>query len=401
MPYNTGVFHAGFNPTELNARSFAATLLRLFPNGGAPLFGLTSLSGKSVAKATTHGYFTKTLTFSFATINNGPGYLAGDTVFTVASTSGLTPKMVLYNTRTKENMRIITVDSATQITVTRAFGRVAAAAINNADKLICIGTAFEEGSGRPIARGLVTVYVSNFTQIFRNAWALTDTARAYYTELGFDNVAENKEDCMLLHGVDIESTLFFGQAKMDTSGTTPLHSTQGIIDAMEQYAPNNVNTAAATTSYDQLVALQEPAYQYSSNLGMGKERTFFGGATAIKVLTDIGRKSGQVYIELSDTTFGMQFTRFRFYKGAINMIEHSLFNGLADMSGLGVTLDLPSIKLAYMSGRDTRPEEYGGTGKNNANGNDAMGGSLTTEFATEFINPQGCAVVYGLTAGIA
>lgn len=401
MPLTTGVFHAGFNPAELNERSFAAAILRLFPNGSAPLFGLTGLAKRSTAKATTHGYFTKTMVFPFAQINAGGGYAAGITVFVVDSTSGLAPKQVLHNTRTKENMRIISVDSATQITVTREFGRIAAAAINDDDKLVVVGTAFEEGSARPIARSITMVHVSTFTQIFRNAWALTDTARAFYTSMpGVSNVAENKEDCMMFHAAEMESAIFFGQAKMDTSGPTPLHSTQGIIDAMEQYAPANTNAAAATTNYGQLVSLVEPAFKYSSNIGSGKERTLFGGQTAVRVLNDIGRKNGMIQMEQTETSFGMMFTRFRFYKGSINIIEHPIFNGLENMAGLAVGIDLPALALAYMDGRDTRSEEYGGVGRNNANGIDAQGGSLTTEFATELINPLGCFVIYDLVAGV-
>lgn len=402
MAVSSGVFHAGFNPAELNERSFAATILRLFPNGSCPLFGLTGLTKKGTAKATTHGYFTKTMVFPFAQINAGAGYAAGIAVFAVDSSAGLLPKQVLHVARTRENMRIISVDSAVQITVQRGFGRIAAAALVDDDKLIVVGTAFEEGSARPLARSITMVHVSTFTQIFRNAWALTDTARAFYTSMpGVSNVAENKEDCMMFHGTEIESALFFGQATMDTTGATPLHSTQGVIDAMEQHAPLNTNTAGATTTYPQLVDLVEPAFKYSANIGTGKERTLFGGMTAVRVLNDIGRKSGMVQMSQEETSFGMMFTRFRFYKGSINIIEHPLFNGLEGMGGLAVGLDLPALRLAYMEGRDTRPEEYGGTGRNNANGMDSQGGSLTTEFATELINPLGCFVIYSMTAALA
>jgi hypothetical protein len=54
-----------------------------------------------------------------------------------------------------------------------------------------------------------------------------------------------------------------------------------------------------------------------------------------------------------------------------------------------------------MEGRDTKSEEYGGTGKNNANGVDADGGSLTTEFATEILNPYGNFIIYGMLDGAA
>jgi len=393
-----GVFNTTKNPTELNAKSFAATILRRFPNGSAPLFGMTSMTGKSKAKSSTHGYFTKTMEFS--RVVTTAAYVAGDTTIAVVSTAGIVPGHVLYNPTTGENVRVLTVASATSLTISRAFGRIAAAAIASGATLVAVGNAQPEGSARPVPRSLATVYVSNFTQIFRNAWALTDTARASYAEMGYSNIAENKQDCMVFHSTDIESAILFGQAKMDTSGAQPIHSTQGIIDAIKQYAPGNVTAAGATTTYDQLVTMLEGAFQYSTSLGESKTRALFGDQRAIKVLNAIGRTfPNDISMTQEETSYGMQFTRFRFYKGEINLIEHPLMNGLATAPGLAVVVDLPALKLAPMDGRDTKSEGYGVGGTNSdGSGVDSQGGSITTELAVELINPASCAVITGLTA---
>jgi len=395
MALATGIFSTPQNPAELNQRSFASTILRRFPNGSAPLFAMTSQSGKAQAKTSTHGYFSKTMTFISQVL--AAGVLIGDGSIVVPSTVGMTVGMVLFNPRTRENVRITAVTDATTIAVTRAFGRVAAAAMNIGDTLFQIGTAFEEGSNRPVSRRLTTTYVANFTQIFRNAWALTDTARASLSEAGYDNVAEDRKECALFHSVDIETAIIWGQAKMDTTGATPIHATQGIIDALEQYAPGNTNTAAATTTYAQLVAMVETAFQYSTDIGNPTERIGYVDSVAMKVLHDIGRLYGQVEITQNETSFGMQFSSFKFYKGTIHLKEHPLFNGLG-RSGTLLMVEPAALKLAYLSGRDTKAEDYGMGGKVVENGVDAVGGSLTTEFAVELINPYSCALVEGLTA---
>lgn len=398
MGLATGIFNVNTgNPTELNKRSFASTLLRLFPNGSAPLFALSSQTGKAKAVSSTHGYFNRSMTFQTFT---ALAQLVGDTTWTQTSTAGIVPGMLFYNQRTKEIVRVLTVPSSTTMTVTRGFGRVAAAAVNAGDKLIQAGTAYEEGSNRPTSRRLTTVYVPNYTQIFRNAWAVTDTARASAVEAGFGNVAENRRDCSLFHATDIESAIIWGQPKMDTTGPTPVHATQGILDAMAQYAPANVNAAAATTNYTQLVTLMEPAFQYSTDLANPKERVLFGDSTALKVITDIGRLSGQVQLTPQTTKFGMKFTEFQFYKGSVMLVEHPLLNGIG-ASGLAIVLDMPSLQLAYMNDRDTKSEEYNLGGAHTPdNGQDAQGGSLTTELAVELVNPYACAVVTGLTQGV-
>lgn len=398
MSIYSGVFNATKNPSELNARSFAATILRRFPNGSAPLFGMTSMTGKARAKDVTHGYFTKTMVFS--RVVTSAAYAAGETTLAVVSTTGIVPGMVLHNATTGENLRVLTVPSATSITVTRAFGRIALANIASGATLVVVGNAHAQGSARPTPRSIQAVYVSNFTQIFRNAWALTDTARSSYAEMGYSNIAENKQDCSTFHSTDIEAALFFGQAKMDTSGTQPIHATQGIIDAVTQHAAANVNTAGATTTYDQLIGYVEGAFQYSTSLGESKTRVLFGDSRAIKVLNAIGKQYvGDVSVTQAENRFGMVFNKFRFYKGEIMMIEHPMFNGLNVQPGLAVIVDLPAIKMAYMDGRDAKIENYGVGGTNSdGSGIDSQGGSLTSEFALELINPASCAVIRGLTA---
>lgn len=398
MTFQTGVFNTTQNTSILNADSFAASILRLFPNGSAPMFALSSQSGKSKALSSTHGYFSKTMAFIKQTL--GAGVLIGATNIVVPSSVGMVPGMVLFNARTRENVRVTAVVDATNITVTRAFGRVAAAAMNVADTLIQVGTAFEEGSARPSARRISTVYVGNYTQIFRNAWALTDTARASMAKAGYSNIAESRKDCVMFHSVDIESAIIWGQPLMDTTGSTPMHSTQGVIDAMEQYSPGNTNVAAATTSYDQLVTLVEPAFAYSTDMSNPKERVAFCDATALKVLNDVGRKSGQVQIMQGQTAFGMKYTSFNFYKGTINLLEHPLLNGLSQ-AGMALIMDMPALKLAYLEGRDAKVDAYGVDGKQVQNGVDSVGGDILTEAAVELINPFACALITGLTAGVA
>lgn len=396
----TGIFFASFNPATLNQRSFADTILRLFPDGTAPLFAMTGQLPKMQAKAVEHGYHTKAMAFSSFT-DDGTGHALGDTTLTGLATAGLIPGMVMQVPSSRELVRILTVPNATDITVTRSYGSVAAAAIVASEVLFAVGNSHEQASDRPAARTMEVIYVPNFTVIIRNSWAISDTARASLAEAGFNNIQESRQDAMMLHATDIEATLFWGQPQ-SPFGDPPQHTTQGIIDAIFQYAPGNVVTAGATTNYDQLVGFVEPYFAASSNLGNTKERIMFVDQQGNKVLNEIGRKSEQVIMDLRTTTFGMHFTAFRLYKGMLFIVEHPLFNGLDITPGLAVTVELPSMRLAYMSGRDVKKEEFGQNRLNPGDsGIDAQGGSLTSEFATEFRNPCAMGVINGLTAGVA
>lgn len=403
----TGVFNTTQNPPELNKRSFAQQLVRRFPNGSAPLWGLTSMvkSGRKTAVSSTHAYFAKTMEFVQLTFATAGGTQAGGvTNLVVDSSAGVVPGQVFFNPTTSEIIRVTAVPDSTHVTAVRGQGRIAAANILITDVLINVGTAHAEFSARPTERRLKTVHVPNYTQIFRNAWAVSDTARASLAELGkYNNVAENKQDCALFHSVDMETALIWGQPKMDTSGAQPFHMTQGIIDSIAQYASANIVPAGSTTDQGQLIDMLEVAYQVNTSASDSTMRVGLGGNNAIKVINEIARKSGQMNMTYKDTAFGTSFTQFKFHKGTVNFIEHPLFNQLgAGISDNLLLVDIPAVSLAYMAGRDAFPENFGVGGSHSAGvGIDGVGGSLTSEFAVENLNPMGCAYITGLTAGVA
>lgn len=396
-----GLFYTTYNPAQLNQRSFSNMILRLFPNGAAPLFALTGEAGRKRAKASEHGYFTKHFAIVRPKIDGAK--LLSDTTITFDSTVGLVPNMVLQVPSSRENIRILTVVDATDVTVSRAFGSVAAAGINDDEDLVLVGNAQTEASLRPTERSMKSVYVPNYTSIVRNAWALSDTARASLAEAGFNNVAENKLDCMAFHSTDIETQMIYGQPvapAVDATTGKLIHSTQGFIDAMNQYASGNIQTAGGTTSYSQLVDLVDPAFANSTSKdAMGrKERVVFCDNKAMKVIQDIGRASADVNMDHTETTFGTEFTKMRTYRGTLNLLDHPILTEMQGATGTALVIDLPTVSVAYLDGRDIKKEEYDGSGDSTGSGIDAVGGSLTSEFATEFHSPPTCAIVNGLTA---
>lgn len=397
---STGMFNHYMNPEQLRQKSFASTIARIFPDGTAPLFALTGQAGRAKAKDIKHGYFSKTWEFKTMTTAS---HTDSDTTINLngaSNTSGVLVKQVFMNIRTRENVRIDSVVSATQVTVTRSFGRVAAAAINTSDKWVCIGTAHEQGSQRPSARSIQAAWFENYTQIWRNAWALTDTARASMAEAGWNNLAENKKDCSMFHAQDIEASMIFGQASLDTSGSTPLSTTQGLVDAIHEYAPGNVTTAGATTNYDELEDMLTPMFKFNTSAASTKDRVLFTGSQGNKVLNQIGRNHAQAQMTLDQTQMGQTFTTIKTYKGRIHIVEHPMFNGW-EYEDMALVLDLASVKLAYLEGRDTKAEEYGvGGAAEGKQGIDGRGGSLTSEAAVEFIAPYTCGIINGLTEGV-
>lgn len=386
--------------TDFVKKSFAGMITRLMPNGQAPLFGLTSMLKDETAVQVEHGFFTKTMVFPSLNLDA----LVADgvaTTFTVASTTNVLPGMLMRAQSTGEVILILTVPNGTSVTVRRGVGTIAAAAIANDVNFYQVGNAFEEGSVRPAALSIQAVRVTNLTQIFRNSWALTDTARATQVIAGDTNMAESRSECAAFHAVDMEKAIFFAQKYSGTLNSQPIRTMDGLINQVTINAAANVNTAAATTNYTQLEALLDVCFNTVTDPKVANERVLFCGGAAKRVLNNIGRLNGTYQLVDGATSYGLQFSSFKTSRGTFRMIEHPLFNSNTDWAKMAVAVDLSSFNLAYLGDRKTQSSEYGANGQALESGIDAVGGSLTTELTCLVKNPAANAIIYGLTAAAA
>lgn len=397
-----GLLSSASTVQNLNGLSFAQAITRLMPNGTAPLFGLTSLLKEETASNIEHGYFSKSMIFPSLQVNNGAGYLAGDTTFTVDAYSDVVPGDLVLNERTGEIIMIATTPSTTSVTVQRAVGTVAAAAINDNDTLRTVGNAFEEGSVRPSAVSIIAERYVNNTQIFRNSWAVTKTAAAIPQIAGTGYVSESKQDCATFHAMAIEKALFFGQKYMGTKNGQPFHTMEGIIPRVQSAAAGNITTLGSTTNWTQLEAALDPVLQTVTDPKGGNIRTMFVGGTARRVLHNIARLNSSYQITTMETAWGLQLDTIRTPRGTFEIIEHPLFNaygGTSMWAKMAVICDLNAFSLAYL--RKTSDASYNSAGAMVDSGIDAEGGTLTTELTCTIKNPAAFGVIYNFTAAAA
>lgn len=397
-----GLLSSASTVTNLNALSFAQAITRLMPNGTAPLFGLTSLLKDESASNIEHGYFSKTMIFPALKINNGAGYAAGITTFTVDAYDNIVPGDLVLVERTGEIIMVLTTPSTTSVTVQRAVGTVAAAALLDDDNMRTVGNAFEEGSTRPSAVAIIAERYVNNTQIFRNSWAVTKTAAAIPQIAGAGYISESKQDCAAMHAMAIEKALFFGQKYMGTKNGQPFHTMEGIIPRVTAAAAGNITTLGATTNWTQLEAALDPMLQTVTDPKGGNIRTMFVGGVARRVLHNIARLNSTYQITTSETQWGLQLDTMRTPRGVFEMIEHPLFNAYGNASmwaKMAIVCDLNAFSMAYL--RKTSDAGYNASGALVDNGIDAEGGTLTTELTCTIKNPSAFGVLYNFTAAAA
>lgn len=396
-----GVFNTAVIPQDLAKKSFSAMITRLMPNGSAPLFGLTALLKEETAYQIEHGFYSKTMLFPQLTL--AAAAAVGDTILNVVSTTNILPGMIMRSDSTNENILVTAVVGPTQVAVQRAIGSVAQATINSAINLWMVGNAYEESSLRPASLIIIPQRVTNFTQIFRNTWAVSETTRATMLMAGDTAVAESKQDCAAFHAVDIEKSFFFGQRFFGSRNGQPFHTMDGVINAVTQNIPGNITTLGATTNYTQLEAALDPVFNQVTDPKSVGERILFCGGFARRVLHQVFRLNGTYFIEDGQTSWGLQFDSFKIPRGRFTIIEHPLFNAYGQASTwarMAIALDLSTFNSAYMAGRKTTNKEFntdGGAAQDN--GIDAVGGTLTSELTCLVKNPAADAVLYNFTLG--
>lgn len=397
-----GAFNTAVIPQDLAKKSFAALITRIMPNGSAPIVGITALLKDEVAAQIEHGFYTKTMLFPSVVLSAGAA--AADTTLTVASTANMMAGMILRSDSTNENMLVTGVISPTQLAVQRGLGSVTPAAISSSVNLWMVGNAYEEASLRPASQIILPTRTTNYTQIFRNTWAVSETTRATMFIAGDTAIAESRRDCAAFHAVDQEKSILFGQRFMGQRNGQPFHTMGGLIESVTNNASGNVTTLGGTTNWTQLEAALDPAFNQVTDPTSIGERALFVGGFARRVLHAIFRANSTYFIQDSQTTWGLQYDTFKIPRGRFNIIEHPLLNAYGQASSwakMMLGLDLNTFGMAYLTGRKTTNKEFNMDGAVVDNGVDAVGGTLTTECTCLVKNPAADLVLYNATAGAA
>lgn len=287
----------------------------------------------------------------WAQINNGAGYASGATALVVDNPSAaiFSKFDLIKNTRTGEIMRVTAVDYSTQtLTVTRGAGATAAAAINDNDWLLVIGPAFEEGSKSGDSNTTKLVKVTNYSQIFKTKFGVTQTENASKLYLSA-NPGGDLRYLRAKYGIEqakkIERAYWFNEKKEVTGPDgKPLRLTGGILEAITTAGNVQDEAASALTETEFRSFLQNYAFKYGSS-----EKYFFCGNIVLGYLESFA--ANKLYIVPSDKTYGVEVRKYQSSFGTLNIIRHPMFEN--QYAGMGVVLDLSTIKHCTLNGRDT------------------------------------------------
>lgn len=354
-------------------KSFRESILFHNPNGTAPIFGLTSKSGKKTVNDPEFSWWNESQNLVRLQVNGALS--ASDTTVTVDSpdptaanierlygmATHLKPGDVLLveplvdsATFNHELLLVTNVISDSQFTVQRGAGATTPASIADNLYLLLIGSAYAEGTGVPQAVSRNPVKFFNFTQIFKDTYELTGTAAAVDTRTG-DPWSNDKKRKMFDHARGIEMAILFGR-KAETTGENG--KPKRFMGGLREFIPASRTTifSVATTPAAFLAAVS-PVYDFDSD--GGDTRIAFGGNDAMLALNLVFQASTNARMELGSVlkVYGLDMREFILPRGRILLYSHPLLSQHPLYKKSMFILDFASVKYVALKGRDTKAHD--------------------------------------------
>ena len=330
-------------------KNFREQILLQFPNSPVSLTAVMSKLKVENTDDPEFTIFTKSLPSQRVLVSGSQ--TSGDTTIEL---QGSTPAKVLkkghslINERTLEVVWVTTDPSGayTSIEVARGKGSTAAA-MNNGDGLVVCGTHHQEGAPIPTAISYDPTTTTNYTQIFRTAVFLTNTARATNLRTGSD-MLERQRETLEIHAIEREMAYIFGTGVEDTTGAQPERTTSGIV----KLVTSNVTDFATELDVDTWETFLENVFEDGSS-----EKLCLCGNTALTNINKIGRIHGEIQMTPRGQTYGLSMRTYNTPYGDLQIMQHPLLSKNATFASWGIVIDTQYLVDRILNGnginRDT------------------------------------------------
>lgn len=392
-----GIFMSNQGIVGDRVGDFASAVLQINPTGTSLLLALTSGMGKSGANDTIFHWFEDSHQAG-RTATTG-----GGTTTTVGVVDGsmYVPNQVLMVEETGEQMLAVSI-ADNSLTVIRGLGGTAVVAITGAMNVQSIGNAHEEASPMPTAITQQGSPRMNYTQIFRNSWAVSGTAKAVQFRTG-NRVAHNKKTCAMYHAEDMERAFIWGRKDIRNLNGKPFRITDGIVAQIENYGGIVESAAsgdpAVPGDYSRGDFEDFIRRVFSKNVkGQPNERIAIGGDLVLAGLNRMTMLDGTYNISQGETKVGINVTTIQTPFGSLKLMTHPLMNENPMWQKELYVLHPGAIRRRML--RETAEEGYDSAGKR-IQAKDADEGVLTTEVGIEVGAAQTMGILRGFNKAVA
>lgn len=346
----TGEFTSDFRP-----KNYRELFTLLEPNGNAPLNAMLAMGSSEPTDDPEYKNFRDELPERKLKVNGAVASTSTTSVTIDASDDNkfAINGAIVVNSETGEVMHVTADTTATTLTVARNIGGTSHQIADNADLFIA-GFAAQEGGTSPTAISFDATVSSNYTQIFRTAFAVTNTMQSTYLRTG-DKLDEAMTKALKLHMSDIERAMFFGQKHEANASTAQptrytgglLNSLSNVVDITTDYASYGGTGAGTMTEegFDSL--LISTVFKFGS-----KQKIAFVGENVANHLQQYGKDRWQP--TAMEGAYGVNLTRYNTFAGDLMVHLHPQFRQIPNMKNAMIIVDFPYLVYRHLEGRDTQ-----------------------------------------------
>lgn len=267
---------------------------------------------------------------------------------------------VIQDQQTGEQMYVTGYNVATHtLTVVRGFGNTAQP-IAATDTLSIVGTSYPEGDVAASPMSMQPGLFQNYTQIFKDSFALTRTALNTRYRTG-DSYQQDKVRTLRNHAIQQEKAFLWGIKTLSTGANgQPQRTTAGVVSFIQT---NNVDFGGTVTEVAWDAAL-ERLFRYGSD-----EKLCLMGGVALNVLNGVTKNKATINVVPLEQTFGYRLYEYGTPNGTLYLYRHPLMCMDPFFMGYGVVIDLPRIRYRYITqttleqnvqqnGQDARQDQF-------------------------------------------
>tara|TARA_R110002153_G_scaffold4663_2_gene21942 strand:+ start:678 stop:1871 length:1194 start_codon:yes stop_codon:yes gene_type:complete len=351
----SGMRGSGEFSTDFRPKNYRELFTLLEPNGNAPLQAMLAMSSTETTDDPEYKNFRDELPDRTLTVNGALANTNGTSITIDASDDNkfAVNGSIVINQTTGEVMHVTADTASTTLAVTRNIGGTSHQIADNA-VLFIAGFAAAEGGSSPTAISFDATVVSNYTQIFRTAFQVSNTLSSTFLRTG-DKMDESMTKALKMHMSDIERAMFFGvKHEANGSSATPTRYTGGlvnsltnVVDIATDYASYGGTGAGKMTEegFDSL--LISTVFKYGSN-----QKIAFVGETVANQLQQIGKDRWQP--TAVEGTYGVNLVKYSTFAGDLMVHLHPMFRQLDHMKNAMVIVDFPYMSYRCLEGRDTQ-----------------------------------------------
>lgn len=374
-----GMRGTGDWPANVRPESFRETILRLYPNGDAPLTAILSkMSSESVNDPVFH-WFSKNLPLQRLAVTGvytNPGLssaytsggIAGSTIYLKGSAAQIGEfgirHQVLMRTAADLTNDVNGIVTAKEINGASSYIAVKLLEaddnstqgkdLSDCDTALIIGRIQPEGAQMPDAIAYDTTELQNQTQIFETPLEITRTAQLTRLRTG-DAYKEAKREALELHSIEMEKAFWWGKLTTGAgSNGKPQRSMMGIIDFIRQNNPAGIVNYTLDTGYSGQSWLVGGEDWIDTNLEIAfrfgaREKLGMCGSGFVAAINKLAKQNGNIWLDEKTTSYGLQIMRWITPFGVLNLMMHPLFTYETTNRNMCAIFEPKNIRYRYIS----------------------------------------------------